>query len=80
MYIDTFLMLIKKTPVEIQNFEIDPGRSSVTHQLFVVCEELPCSPIGDSLWEIAGFGRAEVKGEWDVSVVKIYELVHYEGK
>ena len=70
----------KKTPVEIQNFEIDPGRSSVTDQLFVVCEELPCSPIGHSLWEIAGFGRAEVKGEWDVSVVKIYELVHYEGK
>ena len=70
----------KRTPVEIQNFEIDPGRSSVTDQLFVVCEELPCSPIGHSLWEIAGFGRAEVEGELDVSVVKIYKLIHYEGK
>jgi len=69
-----------KTPVEIRNFEVDPERRSVTRQLLVVCESLPCSPLGHSLWEIAGFGRAEIAGEWEVSVVKVYRLVPYQGQ
>lgn len=69
-----------KTPVEIKNFEVDPHRESVTDQLLIVCESLPCSPLGHSLWEIAGFGRAEIAGEWQVSVVKVYRLVHYRGQ
>ncbi|MEK7517722.1 MAG: glycosyltransferase family 39 protein [Patescibacteria group bacterium] len=75
-----FFRIWNKDPVVIQNVEKDPKRTSVTDQLLIICEERPCHPLGHSLWEIAGFGRAEIVGEWDVSVVKIYKLKHYTGK
>ncbi len=67
-------------PVTIQYTGVDPKRTSVTGQLLVVCEQIPCQPLGNSLWEIAGFGRAEVVGYWPVSVVEVYKLAHYNGK
>lgn len=67
-------------PVTIQYTGVDPKRTSVTDQLLVVCESIPCAPLGNSLWEIAGFGRAEVVGHWHVSVVDVYKLDHYKGK
>ncbi len=75
-----FFTIWGHTPVTIQNVQNDPQRKTVTNQLFVVCESLPCQPLGNSLWEIAGFGRAEVVGHWTVSVVEVYKLVHYKGK
>ncbi len=68
-----------KPPVTIQIPEVDPTRATITDQLFVVCEEIPCNPVGHPLWEVAGFGRAEIVGEWQVSVLKVYKLVHYKG-
>jgi len=73
-----FLELWGKSPVTIENFQIDPERTSVTDQLIIVCEDIFCQPLGDSLWEVAGFGRAEIEGVWDVSVVKIFKLRHYK--
>lgn len=76
-----FLKVWNRDPVVIQNIMIDPKRITVTDQLLVVCETTPsCHPLGHSLWEIAGFGRAEIADEWDVSVVKVYKLKHYKGK
>lgn len=75
-----FFTVWGKPPVTIENSQKDPLRKSVTNQLLVVCESLPCQPVGHSLWEIAGFGRAEIVGEWNVSVVKVYKLEHYKGK
>lgn len=66
--------------IDIQNSIIDPARKSVTSQLFIVCELNPCQPLGHPLWEVAGFGRAEIANVWDVSVVKVYKLEHYIGK
>lgn len=74
-----FFELWKQTPVVIDNAVIDPERKTVTDQLFIVCEDISCKPLGNSLWEVAGFGRAEIVGQWDVSVVRIYKLVHYQG-
>src|SRR3989338_11129 len=34
----------------------------VTEQLMVVCESQKCAPLGHPIWEIAGFGRAEITG------------------
>lgn len=65
-------------PVIIENMENDPKRQTVTDQLIVICELSDCKPLGASLWEIAGFGRAEIAGEWQVSFVKILKLVHYK--
>ncbi len=72
-----FFEIWGKAPVTIENTAVDPERKTVTDQLLVVCEDTNCEPLGHSLWEISGFGRAEIAGMWNVSVVKIYRLVHY---
>ncbi len=68
------------SPVTIQNPIIDPDRTSVTDQLLVICEQQDCQPLGNSLWEVAGFGRAEIAGKWDLVVVKVYKLIPYKEK
>jgi 4-amino-4-deoxy-L-arabinose transferase-like glycosyltransferase len=75
-----FFEIWGKAPVTIENAVIDPERKTVTDQLLIVCEDIFCKPLGHSLWEIAGFGRAEIAGVWDVSVVKVYKLIHYKGQ
>ncbi|MBI5122289.1 glycosyltransferase family 39 protein [Candidatus Roizmanbacteria bacterium] len=76
-----FLDVLGHPPSTIQNTILDPKRESVTDQLLIVCEDVTCQPLGYSLFDIAGFGRAEIVGSWDVSVVKVYRLVHFvEGK
>lgn len=69
-----------RKPVTIQIPEVDPERKTITDQLFIVCEEIPCNPVGHPLWEVAGFGRGEIAGEWQVSVLKVYKLTHYKGE
>lgn len=71
-----FFKLAGKEPIEIKKNYEDPGRTSVTDQLFVVCES-QCSPPGNPAWEISGFGKSEVQESWSVSVVKVYKLIHY---
>lgn len=72
-----FLEVWKNPPVVIQNPVIDPLRESVTDDLYVICEEKVCQPLGHSLWEIAGFGPAEIAGEWKVSTARVFHLVHF---
>ncbi len=48
--------------------------------LFVVCE-LPkekCDPTHSPKAEIANFGWSKIDGEWDISGVTVYKLVHVE--
>jgi glycosyltransferase involved in cell wall biosynthesis len=48
----------------------------VTSQLFVICEDPACQPIGNPLWEIAAFGWAKIDKLWEFSHgAKIYRLV-----
>ncbi len=75
-----FLKLAGKDPVMIETLINDPQRKTVTDQLLVVCEDTACQPRGAAVWEVAGFGRAEIVEEWNVSVVKVYKLEHYKGK
>lgn len=75
-----FFKIWGHSPTTIKDPIADPKRETVTDQLFVVCESLPCEPLGNSLWEVAGFGRAEIDQKWNVSVVEIYKLVHYKEK
>ncbi|RJR29530.1 hypothetical protein C4564_02225 [Candidatus Microgenomates bacterium] len=72
-----FLEIGGKVPVTIENEVVDPDRNTVTGQLMVVCEEKVCQPLGNSLWEIAGFGRAEIVNQWPVSVHQVFKLVPY---
>jgi 4-amino-4-deoxy-L-arabinose transferase-like glycosyltransferase len=72
-----YLEILNHKPVTIENSSNDPQRKSVTNQLLIVCEDIHCKPLGNALWQVAGFGRAEIVKDWDVSVVKVYKLVHY---
>lgn len=73
-----YLTILGHAPISIDNTISDPQRKSVTNQLLVVCEYTDCKPLGNPLWEIAGFGRAAIWKSWNVSVVKIFKLVHYK--
>jgi len=73
-----YLTILGHEPVIIEDPGSDPQRKSVTDQLLVVCDNLSCQPLGNPLWEVAGFGRAAVLGSWNISVVKIFKLVHYQ--
>jgi 4-amino-4-deoxy-L-arabinose transferase-like glycosyltransferase len=75
-----YLDVLGHKPVGLQNLIEDPERKSATDQLLVVCEDPNCQPLGHPGFEVAGFGRAEIAGKWDVSVVKIYRLVPYVEK
>lgn len=73
-----FLEIWNKKPVEIQNPQMDPLRSTVTDQLIVVCEQV-CAPLGHPLWEVAGFGRAQIAEKAQGSAgITVYKLVHYK--
>ncbi len=74
-----FFEIAGRAPVTIENNQVDQKRTTVTDQLIVICELSDCKPLGHSLWEIAGFGRAEIAGVWEVPFVKIFRLVHYTG-
>ncbi len=74
-----FFEIWGRAPVTIEPVDSDPERKTVTDQLIVICEMMDCQPLGNSLWEVAGFGRAEIVGVWDAPFVKIYKLVHYAG-
>ncbi len=71
-----FLELWGRPPVVIENPANDPGRKTVTERLFVVCEEKICQPLGHPLWEIAGFGMAQIVEEWSVVTAKVFYLEH----
>ncbi|HWY79877.1 MAG TPA: glycosyltransferase family 39 protein [Candidatus Sulfotelmatobacter sp.] len=71
-----YLTILNHAPVTIENSMVDPQRKTVTDQLMIVCEDIKCKPLGNSLWEVAGFGQATVWKNWDVSVVKVYKMVH----
>lgn len=71
-----FFEVNNRKPVTIEFEGVDPERKTVTDQLLIVCESLPCEPRGYPLWEVAGFGQAEIVGEWQVSVLKVYKLKH----
>lgn len=64
-YMDTYGHKPKELPFE------------KTKQLFVVCEDTICKPVGHPKHEIAAFGWVKIVQEWEVYGVKIYKLVDY---
>lgn len=70
-----FLEKFNRGPIKLQD--------SITRQLIAVCEKPveDCHPLGNPLWEIAGFGRAEVVDSKVVPPgITIYRLTHYFGQ
>ena len=74
-----YLEIWGKSPVTIENPQNDPQRATVTSQLMVICEEKKCEPLGNPLWEIAGFGRANIEAQTEGPAgIKIFKLIHYK--
>jgi 4-amino-4-deoxy-L-arabinose transferase-like glycosyltransferase len=48
----------------------------ITDQLYVVCEDEICQPVGNPKYEIAAFGWTKVESEHDFEGVKVFKLVH----
>ncbi len=76
-----FLEIWGKPPITIESPQVDPERKTVTDQLIAVCEQGDCKPLGNPLWEVAGFGRGEIAGaKQGPAGITVYKLVHYMGK
>ena len=67
--------------LEIKGHEPTELETMITNQLLVVCESQQCAPLGNPIWEIAGFGRGEIAGEWELPNIgiKIFKLTHWPG-
>lgn len=63
-YLDLYGYKPKVVPLEI------------TDQLFVVCEDAVCNPVGHPKYEIAGFGWAKIEKTSEVFGVRVYKLIH----
>jgi 4-amino-4-deoxy-L-arabinose transferase-like glycosyltransferase len=65
--------------LEIKGHKPQELETLVTDQLLVVCESKTCAPLGHPIWEIAGFGRAEIDGEWELPDIgiKVIRLTHW---
>lgn len=68
--------------LELAEADPTPLEERVESQLIVVCEKWPestCAPLGNPLWEIAGFGQAEIIDQVEVyPQITIYRLEHIE--
>lgn len=62
-YLDLYGYNPKVVPIEI------------TDQLFVVCEDVVCKPVGNPKYEIAGFGMSKIDKMDIIDGLKIYKLV-----
>ena len=55
--------------------------TQITEQLIVICEQPQetCQPLGNPIWEIAGFGRAETVevARSPVGDISIFKLIHH---
>lgn len=68
-----FLEISGHKPTELEEL--------ITEQLLVVCESQKCAPLGHPSWEIAGFSRAEIAGEWELPNIgiRVFRLTHWPG-
>ena len=58
--------------------DIEPLRAeeTITDQLFVICEKLPCQPTTAPQAEIANFGWSKIDQKWELEGIEVYHLTH----
>ena len=54
------------------------AHDGIVPQLFVVCEDEVCQPIGHPKWEIASFGWAQIEDQWIVDGTRVFKLVRFQ--
>ncbi|NOY15038.1 MAG: phospholipid carrier-dependent glycosyltransferase [bacterium] len=70
-----YFFKLKKAPLKTIH-------QKLTDQLFVVCEKPKdtCQPIGNSLWDVAAFGWAQINQTYAIPPLTIYKLTHYQNQ
>jgi len=68
---------------EVPLVHIDPQKTeeTITDQLFVVCEDEKCEPVGHEKAQIANFGWVKIEDQWEFPWgVKLFRLIHLNEK
>lgn len=75
-YDDAYAFFMEKWGTPATDIEPLKAEETITEQLFVICEKLPCQPTTDPKAEIANFGWSKIEQEWEISGVEVYRLTH----
>jgi 4-amino-4-deoxy-L-arabinose transferase-like glycosyltransferase len=77
-YEDGYKYFLERSNAPVIDIDAQKLDKTITDQLFVVCEmpEDKCDPTHNAKAEVANFGWSKIDGEWKISGVTIYRLVH----
>jgi len=76
-YKDGYAFFLEKWKAKMVEIEPAKAQETITDQLFVVCEDTDCQPVGHPKAEIANFGWARIEEEWQFPWgVKLFKLTH----
>lgn len=75
-YDDAYAFFMEKWGTPATDIEPLRAEETITEQLFVICEKLPCQPTTAPQAEIANFGWSKIDQKWEISGVEVYRLVH----
>jgi 4-amino-4-deoxy-L-arabinose transferase-like glycosyltransferase len=76
-YDDAYAFFMEKEGKPPVRIEPEKAGETITDQLFVICEQLPCQPVYHPKAEIAMFGWSKVEEKWEIEGVEVYKLSHY---
>lgn len=68
-----FMEVWGRSPLRIEPLQTE---QTIAEQLFVICEQRPCQPVGHAKAEIAMFGWTKIAQMWKVEGVEVYKLIH----
>lgn len=75
-YDEGYLYFFELRKAQVRQADPQHPDETVTDQLFVVCENLPCNPTTSPKAEIAHFGLSKIDQEWEIGGIKLYKLSH----
>jgi len=76
-YDDAYAFFMEKQGKPPVRIEPSLGNQTITQQLFVICEQLPCQPVYHPKAEIAMFGWSQIEEKWEIEGVEVYKLSHF---
>jgi hypothetical protein len=78
-YEDAYQYFLEKWETGVTDINPENTDETITDQLFVVCEfgdKGLCDPTHNPKAEVANFGWSKIDGEWEVSGIHLFKLVH----
>jgi len=76
-YDDAYAFFMEKQGKPPVRIEPEKASETITDQLFVICEQLPCQPVYNPKAEVAMFGWSQIEEQWTIEGIEVYKLSHY---